>query len=209
MSPSDAARPETAFVAELRNAQILPVLRTRTAKAAVEATSHCFDAGLNVVELTATTPGWPEALSRARREHPGGTIGVGTVLTVEQAHQAVELGADFLVSPCPVPAVREDLGGRVPFLEGGLTVAELLAATRLGIAKLFPAHVGGVQYLRSVLAISPSSMIVPTGGIPLRDVPTWLAAGALAVGVGGDLLAAKDMTAAIVDALSGVPSQRL
>jgi 2-dehydro-3-deoxyphosphogluconate aldolase/(4S)-4-hydroxy-2-oxoglutarate aldolase len=109
------------------------------------------------------------------------------VLAADVARAAIDLGADFLVSPCPVPAVR-DVVSTTPFVEGGMTVAELVDAGSRGLAKLFPAHVGGPQFLRSVLAVQPTLRVIPTGGIRLGDVTTWLAAGAFAVGVGSDIV---------------------
>jgi 2-dehydro-3-deoxyphosphogluconate aldolase/(4S)-4-hydroxy-2-oxoglutarate aldolase len=201
MTTEDARASVTEFLEQVTRARIIPVLRTRTADEAVSATNRCFDAGLTMVELTATTPDWASALRRVRADHPERLVGIGTVLDVGAAVQALESGADFIVSPCPVPAVREALAGAVPLVEGGLTVAEVLAAAAHGVAKLFPAHVGGVAYLRSLLAIAPGSRIIPTGGISLTEVPVWLAAGAAAVGVGSDLLEADDMTAALRQAL--------
>jgi 2-dehydro-3-deoxyphosphogluconate aldolase/(4S)-4-hydroxy-2-oxoglutarate aldolase len=191
----------TAFVDQVSRARIIPVLRTHTAAEAVSAAGRCFDAGLTMVELTATTQDWPEALRQVRADHPDQLVGIGTVLDGTAALKAVDTGADFVVSPCPIPQVRAALAGHIPLIEGGLTVAEILASAQHGVAKLFPAHVGGVAYLRSLLAIAPDSRIVPTGGIPLADVPQWLAAGATAVGVGRDLLEADDMVVAILRAL--------
>jgi 2-dehydro-3-deoxyphosphogluconate aldolase/(4S)-4-hydroxy-2-oxoglutarate aldolase len=189
------------FIGQVTEARIIPVLRTDTAREAAAAASRCFDAGLAMVELTATTPDWPQALRRVRADHPGRLVGVGTVLDADQALMAADAGADFVVSPCPAPAVRAALDGHLPFIEGGLTVGEVLASARHGVAKLFPAHVGGIRYLRSLLAIAPGARVVPTGGIALSEVSEWLAAGATAVGVGRDLFEAEDMGSAIREAL--------
>ena len=123
--------------------------------------------------------------------------------TAEDARRAVDAGADFLVSPYPAPAVRSFATetGTV-FLEGGFTPGEVAAATRHGVAKLFPAHVGGVGFLRSLLAVAPRARIMPTGGIPLTEVPHWLAAGAYAVGVGRDLTAPGDIAARVREVLA-------
>ena len=185
------------FADKVARARVIPVLRTSTATEAVDAAARCVDAGLTMVELTATTDGWPEALRQVRAAHPHLMVGLGTVLRADQAHIAVDSGADFVVSPCPAPAVRAELVGRIPFMEGGMTVAEVLASADHGVAKLFPAHVGGISYLRSLLAIAPRARVVPTGGIPLADVPQWLAAGATAVGVGRDLVEADDIAGAL------------
>ena len=201
MAPDIAPDSVTAFVDQVSRARVIPVLRTQSAEEAVKAAGRCFDAGLTMVELTATTTDWPLALQQVRKDHPGRLVGIGTVLDEAAALRAIDAGADFVVSPCPVPTVRGALEGQIPLMEGGLTVGEILAAAEHGVAKLFPAHVGGVTYLRSLLAIAPDSRIVPTGGIPLADVSQWLAAGATAVGVGRDLLEAGDMVGAIRQAL--------
>jgi 2-dehydro-3-deoxyphosphogluconate aldolase / (4S)-4-hydroxy-2-oxoglutarate aldolase len=69
-----------------------------------------------------------------------------------------------------------------------------------GPAKLFPAHVGGIAYLRDLLALDPNALIVPTGGLAVADAGAWVAAGALAIGVGGDLLRVADLDAALAEA---------
>jgi 2-dehydro-3-deoxyphosphogluconate aldolase/(4S)-4-hydroxy-2-oxoglutarate aldolase len=89
----------------------------------------------------------------------------------------------------------------IPLLEGGFTPTEVLDAASRGIAKLFPAHVGGPRYLASILAVAPAARIMPTGGIPLDRVHAWLEVGAIAVGVGGDLTAPGDITARVHKAL--------
>ena len=188
----------------IATARLLPVLRTPDAAGAVRAAETLLGAGLGVVELTATTPGWAEALTRLRRAHPEAVLGAGTVTTGEDARRAVEAGADFLVSPYPAQAVRafaDETG--IVFLEGGFTPAEVAAASGRGIAKLFPAHVGGPAYLRSVLAVLPGARIVPTGGIGLGEVRDYLAAGAYAVGVGSDLVKAPDPAKAVRELLEG------
>ncbi len=181
-------------------ARLVPVLRLAGAAAAERAASRCFAAGLDVVELTATTTEWASALADLRTREPDRVIGLGTVLDAETARRALDLGADFLVSPCPAPPVREVAGPNL-FIEGGWTVAEVIAAGRRGPAKLFPAHVGGTQYLRTLLALDPTLRVIPTGGIRLADVRSWLQAGAFAVGVGTDLLSHDDLSAALAGAL--------
>lgn len=169
---------------QLARQRVLPVLRTATADEAVVAALTAVDAGLAVVELTATTPGWAGALARVRRERPDAVVGVGTITSAALAREAVDGGAAFLVSPWPVPGARVSGG---PFLEGAFTPAEVADGASRGPVKVFPAHVGGPEYLRSLRAVLPAAVLVPTGGIALDDVPAWLAAGAHAVGIGSDL----------------------
>src|SRR5271169_4243267 len=90
----------------LARAKVLPVLRAPSAGSALEQVQRCAAAGLDVIELTTSTPDWPAALEQARAAHPDRLIGVGTVLTRADAELAIDRGAGFLVSPCPAPAVR-------------------------------------------------------------------------------------------------------
>ena len=198
------------IIDELRAQRVLPVLRLPTPKEATEAAAAMFTAGLRLVELTGTTPGWERALRDARSTAPSGArVGLGTVTTARTAARAVAAGAGFLVSPWPVPegrAVADETGTLL--IEGAFTPAELAAGVRKGPTKLFPAHVGGPTYLRSMLAVLPGAAIVPTGGITVEEVPTWLAAGAAAVGLGSDLLkpGAFDRLAALLASLPDAPA---
>jgi 2-dehydro-3-deoxyphosphogluconate aldolase/(4S)-4-hydroxy-2-oxoglutarate aldolase len=110
------------------------------------------------------------------------------VVKATDAEAALDSGANFLVSPWPSEEVRRVARRRgAPFLEGGFTPAEVASAASRGIAKLFPAHVGGPAYLKSLLAVLPGARVMPTGGIKAAEVASWLAAGALAVGMGSEL----------------------
>jgi 2-dehydro-3-deoxyphosphogluconate aldolase/(4S)-4-hydroxy-2-oxoglutarate aldolase len=82
-------------------------------------------------------------------------------------------------------------------LSGGLTPTELLAAHEAGaeLVKLFPARMGGPAYLKDVLAPLPFLKIVPTGGVSAENARDYLAAGASALGIGGNLIPAKAVAA--------------
>lgn len=172
----------------IANARVLPVLRTSDAAQASDLITEIARSGLIVVELTATTPNWSDLLQSTRQDFPDLLIGIGTVSTATDALQALKAGAQFLVSPYPAPEVAAVAEAHnVLFIEGGFTPAEIASATKRGIGKLFPAHVGGSKYLRSLQGILPGAKIIPTGGIAIDDVPEWLAAGAFAVGIGSEL----------------------
>ncbi|MFE1358912.1 bifunctional 4-hydroxy-2-oxoglutarate aldolase/2-dehydro-3-deoxy-phosphogluconate aldolase [Streptomyces harbinensis] len=185
--------PPAALLAALRTQRLLPVLRSPDVAAAVTTVTALLDAGCRVVELTTSTPGWERALTASRHGHRTGDgtaplLGVGTVTTAVQAAAAIGAGADFLVSPHPAPAVREEAArhGTV-FVEGGFTPAEVADAAGRGPAKIFPAHVGGPRFVASLRAVLPHAALIPTGGIAIEEAPAYLAAGALAVGIGSGL----------------------
>jgi 2-dehydro-3-deoxyphosphogluconate aldolase/(4S)-4-hydroxy-2-oxoglutarate aldolase len=184
--------PGETFVAAVAAQRLLPVLRLPDAAAAVARTRSLLDAGCRVVELTTTVPEWPQALAECRElvatAWPGALIGMGTVTTAAQAVTAVSAGAQFLVSPFPAPEVRPvaDRAG-VILVEGGFTPAEIADAASRGPAKVFPAHVGGPAFIRSLRAILPGAQLIPTGGIAVGQAGDYLSAGAVAVGIGSEL----------------------
>lgn len=195
-------------VAALAGQRVLPVLRTPSADEAVEAALSVIDVGLTVVELTATTPDWATALRKVRKNRPGSIVGVGTVTDPTTASVAMEAGASFVVSPWPSAGVRAVADAAdVPFIEGALSPGEVAAAAQRGPAKVFPAHALGPDYLRSLRQLLPEAALVPTGGIALEDVPSWLAAGAVAVGVGSDLLSG-DLPGRLVDVLGRIEVEK-
>jgi 2-dehydro-3-deoxyphosphogluconate aldolase / (4S)-4-hydroxy-2-oxoglutarate aldolase len=192
VSQNDVSSHET-LVALLQRSPVLPVLRSATATDARSHVTTLAAAGLPVVELTTTTPGWAAALAGAVREHPELHLGLGTVRDPDDVRRAHDAGARFVVTPWPAPAVRA-AATRIglALVEGGFTPGEIAAAAAVGVAKLFPAQVVGPDFLRAIRPVLPDARVVPTGGIRLDDVPDWLAAGALTVGVGSDLVRALE-----------------
>ncbi|MEV6953055.1 bifunctional 4-hydroxy-2-oxoglutarate aldolase/2-dehydro-3-deoxy-phosphogluconate aldolase [Streptomyces sp. NPDC051183] len=183
--------------------RLLPVLRNTDAAEAVRQATALLAAGCRAVELTTSTPGWAEAVARtaplADAHGRPALIGVGTVSTAGDAHAALDAGAAFLISPYPAPEVREVAEERrAVFVEGGFTPGEIAAAARsAGAAKVFPAHVGGPRFIRSLKAVLPEALIIPTGGIAPAEAGEWLAAGAAAVGIGSGLPADPGELAAV------------
>jgi len=149
--------------------------------------------GVDVVEVTLTTPGALEAIAKLASDEglKGCMIGAGTVLDVKAARDVIGRGARFVVSPTFDRFVVRFCNDRhVPSLPGALTPTELLAASRAGApaVKLFPASAVGPRYLREVLAPLPFLRVVPSGGVSLENAGEWIRAGAAAVSVGSALV---------------------
>ncbi|MFC4908193.1 bifunctional 4-hydroxy-2-oxoglutarate aldolase/2-dehydro-3-deoxy-phosphogluconate aldolase [Actinomadura gamaensis] len=143
-----------------------------------------LDAGLRL-ELPLTTPGALAAIEALDG------VGAGTVLTRDAAADAVSAGASFLVTPAVVPEVIAYGADRgVPVYAGALTPTEVWDAHRAGAAfiKIFPASSVGPEYVAALRQPFPGLKFVPVGGIGLDRAADYLAAGAVAVGVGSPLV---------------------
>ena len=158
-----------------------------------------LQAGLTVAEITMTVPNAIDAIgSVAKRFGHEVLVGAGTVTDAETVRRAVDAGAGFVVSPCLVPEVIDAArGAQVAVLPGALTPTEVFEAFRLGgdMVKVFPAEsIGGAAYLRALRGPFPDIPLVPTGGVTLDNVREMFEAGAVAVGVGSELVS-KDALA--------------
>lgn len=130
---------------------------------------------------------------------------MGTLVDRDAAERACAAAARFLVSLYPAPetrAVAKRAG--VLYVGGGYTPGEIAEASRHGICKLFPAHLGALTRLSALRDVLPEARIIPTGGIRLTEVSTLRRAGAVAVGVGSDLHATVDLDEAVAKLASQV-----
>ena len=173
-----------AFVKMLARARATAILRAARQDVAAQAMEAAVRGGFRVVEFTLSTPGALELVADfSRRSNLA--VGAGTVLTVEQARNAVRAGARFLVAPNldeRVVAAAADLG--VAVMPGVHTPTEMLRGHEAGapLLKLFPAPAGGPAYLRAILAPLPFLRVVPTNGVDASNAAAWIDAGAWAVG---------------------------
>ncbi|MEU0876984.1 bifunctional 4-hydroxy-2-oxoglutarate aldolase/2-dehydro-3-deoxy-phosphogluconate aldolase [Lentzea sp. NPDC005914] len=167
---------------------IIAIVRTQDADSAVHAAIPLLDAGLTSLELPLTNPQAPQAIQHLRETYPDATIGAGSVLDEASAVAAIRAGAQFLVAPnLELSVIRAGHRYGAAVLPGAGTVSEIVQALEMGAdaVKVFPAPTP--QWVKDVLAVLPYAPLVPTGGVAPADVPNWLAAGAVACGVGSAL----------------------
>jgi 2-dehydro-3-deoxyphosphogluconate aldolase/(4S)-4-hydroxy-2-oxoglutarate aldolase len=199
-------------VSVLREVGIIPVIRAPSADAAVAVVEALVQAGLTVAEITMTVPNAIDAIaSVARRFADQVLVGAGTVTDADTARRAVDAGAEFIVTPCLVPEVI-DAARRadIAVLPGALTPTEVLNAFRLGgdMVKVFPAQsVGGAAYLRALRGPFPEIPLVPTGGVTLENVREMFGAGAVAIGVGSELISRDALARRDYAAIGALASQ--
>jgi 2-dehydro-3-deoxyphosphogluconate aldolase/(4S)-4-hydroxy-2-oxoglutarate aldolase len=175
--------------------KIVAIVRLERYDRAPEIARALLDGGISAIEFTLTGAGAYDAIAAARAALGDQVqVGVGTVLNVDAATASIESGAQFVVTPTTSPAVIAAARARgTPILCGALTPTEALTAHEAGadMVKLFPARLGGPQYIRDILAPLPFLRIVPTGGVGVDNARAYLEAGAVAVGVGGSLISAQ------------------
>jgi 2-dehydro-3-deoxyphosphogluconate aldolase/(4S)-4-hydroxy-2-oxoglutarate aldolase len=180
-------------IARIQRGKLLPVIRAPSSGLAFEAAQALVDGELDVLEITMTVPGAIDVIAKLVNLFGSKVlVGVGTVMDPATAGACIEAGARFIVSPSfDLSTVQACKALGVAVIPGALTPTEIVNAWRAGadVVKVFPcAAMGGPSYIRYLKAPLPDIPLLPTGGPNLENLGEYLAAGAIAVGVAGDLV---------------------
>ncbi|MGW6541129.1 bifunctional 4-hydroxy-2-oxoglutarate aldolase/2-dehydro-3-deoxy-phosphogluconate aldolase [Streptomyces sp. NPDC055051] len=179
------------LITALASRRLVAIVRGSDPQAALDTVLTLVRGGIDLVEVSLSSTDALDVIAKARAAlGPGALLGAGTVLTADDARNAAEAGATYTVTPAVTEAVSASRALGLPVLAGALTPTEVVGALREGATavKLFPAGPGGVELLRALRAPFPLVPFVPVGGIDASAAREYLAAGALAVGVGGPLV---------------------
>lgn len=191
MTPTSRSR--AAVLEQLTAGGLVPVIRAESSDIALRVADALVSGGIRTLEITMTVPDALTAIREvASRFGQEVLLGAGTVTSRAMAADALDAGAEFLVTPALVPEVIEVAKARDrAVLPGAMTPTEVFTAWSLGgdIVKVFPAsHVGGASYLKALKGPFPQIRLCPTGGVNLKTIADFVRAGAVAVGVGGELV---------------------
>jgi 2-dehydro-3-deoxyphosphogluconate aldolase/(4S)-4-hydroxy-2-oxoglutarate aldolase len=174
----------------VRDSRLVAIVRGSDGRAAAKAALVAMEEGFRYVEIALTTPGALQAISEVRAAAPAGCfVGAGTVLTVRDVDNVLEAGGQFTVTPALAESVDESARQGIPVLAGAMTPSEAYEAMNRGATavKLFPASIGGPQYLKALRDPFPDIPFIAVGGVGLEQAAAYWDAGAIAVGLGGPL----------------------
>jgi len=171
---------------------IVPVVRTQDPDQVPAICKALIDGGMRAVELTLTIPNAIPTLRAAVSSYGDQVlIGAGTVLDGESCRQALQAGADFIVSPITRSDIAEvAIAADRPVILGAYTPTEAQAAHLAGadIIKIFPADSLGPAYLKALRGPLPHLKLMPTGGVEMDNMKEFFNAGCVVLGVGSSLI---------------------
>lgn len=171
---------------------ILPAIRVSSTDDALFAAEAVSRGGIPIVEVAMTVPEAIKVISHVVEHAPELTVGAGSVLDVETARLCLDAGATFLTSDGLDPeTVKFAVQQNVVIIPGALTPTDIIAAWKLGpdFVKVVPCgHVGGDSYIRDLKAMFPTVPLIAAGGVNQRTAFNFIAAGAVALGIGGELI---------------------
>jgi 2-dehydro-3-deoxyphosphogluconate aldolase / (4S)-4-hydroxy-2-oxoglutarate aldolase len=184
------------FIDTFRRHRLVPVIAIRDAERAPDLAAALVQGGLPIVEITMRTEAAPAAMKKISAANRGElTLVAGTVTTPDQAKQAVDCGAELLVSPgLNTRVVEHCLKHEIPILPGVCTPTEIEAARNYGLKflKFFPAEAyGGVKTLKALADVYGQFGFMPTGGINPQNLGDYLKL-PIVVACGGSWMAPAD-----------------
>ena len=183
-------------IEKLKESKLVPVLRAPSQAEGLRMAHALVSGGVQVLEVTMTVPGAIDLIAQLSQSLSEDIlIGAGTVLDPETAERCRDAGAKFIVSPALNLATVEWCKAEgIACAPGCLTPTEILTAHQAGadLIKIFPADaVGGSSYIKALKGPFPHIEFMPTGGVNLATIKGFFEAGAVAVGVGSNLVNPK------------------
>jgi len=172
----------------LKREKLYPIVRCADPQKAKDTARALIDGGVKVLEITLENSEIYNVINEISKE---ATICAGGVITAQQAIKAFENGAQIFSSPIfQMNMVKISKNSQIPFIAGTSTANEAYQAwkARVPLIKIYPiTALGGLLYLEDLLRPMPFLNIMPMGNIKLEEVPAYIHAGAVAVGVGRNL----------------------
>ena len=175
---------------------VVPVVVLEDESQAVPAAKALLAGGINAMEITFRTAAAKGSIARVAKEVPEMIVGAGTVINLEQLHDAIDAGAQFIVCPGTDEAIIAEatkLG--VPITPGVVTPSEIMVGLKYGIKvfKFFPAETfGGLKTIKALCGPFPQIKIIPTGGISQANAADYFKNPKI-VAVGGSWMITRDM----------------
>ncbi len=175
----------------LKKHRAIAVIRSSEKELASQMAKAVAAGGIQFIEITWNTHKAAELIAELRSEFPTFSIGTGTLLNLEELQQAIGCGAQFLFTPhTDVAMIKTAVDAGVPIVPGAFSPTEIVTAWQAGATcvKVFPiSALGGAAYLKSLQGPLGNIPLIPTGGVTLENAKVFIDAGAIAVGLAGDL----------------------
>ena len=173
----------------------IAVIRSPDLERGTQMANAIADGGIRLIEITWNSDRPGELISKLCSELPNCTIGAGTLLTGEDLKRAVDAGAEFLFTPHTNPPLIDAATLlNIPIIPGAFSPTEIVGAWQAGAScvKVFPiSTLGGVAYVKSLRGPLGEIPLIPTGGVTLENARSFIEAGAIAVGLSGELFPAS------------------
>ncbi|MDR7131693.1 2-dehydro-3-deoxyphosphogluconate aldolase/(4S)-4-hydroxy-2-oxoglutarate aldolase [Algoriphagus sp. 4150] len=182
------------FWTRYKKAPIVGIIRGQSLDSILRIAQAYEEAGLTTLEITMNTEAAASIISTVKKEFPSLNVGAGTVCNLEDLREALDAGAEFIVTPIIDELVIEHaVDENIPIFPGAYSPTEIYKAWSLGASavKVFPATQLGVEFIKDILGPLDQIKLLPTGGVSKFNIRSFFEAGAFGVGMGSSLIDKK------------------
>lgn len=175
-------------------APVLGIVRGIPLEKVLKIAEVYVESGLTTIEITMNTSGATEIITALRKRFPQLNVGAGTVCSLLDLTNAVNAGAQFIVTPIiDAEVIKKSVELNIPIFPGAYTPTEIYNAWKLGASavKIFPATQLGTQYIKDIAAPLNKIKLLPTGGVSVSNINSFFQSGAIGVGMGSSLFDKK------------------
>lgn len=181
------------LLGRLESEKIIAILRHVPKDKLYQTVKSLHEGGINIWEVTLNSEDALESIDKLRSKYDqkGTVVGAGTVLDTQMAKEAIEAGAQFIISPnLNLQVIEYAVENQIDVWPGVMTPTEMVDAWIAGAnaIKLFPAGFLGPQFIKDIKAPLENIPIIATGGINLDNQHQYFKAGAAAIGLGSQLV---------------------
>jgi len=178
--------------ARIEEIGVIPAVRVHSAEDALFAVEAIAQGGIPLAEIPLTVPDATKIITQLRKENPHMVVGAGGVIDEGAAQQSLDAGAQFLTSDgLDLELLDFAVRHEVVVLPGALTPTEVITAWKgsCDFVKVVPcAQIGGESYIRSLHRMFPHFPLIAAGGVNQENAANFILAGAVALGIGGELV---------------------
>jgi 2-dehydro-3-deoxyphosphogluconate aldolase/(4S)-4-hydroxy-2-oxoglutarate aldolase len=164
----------------IHETKIVPVVVIDDVEKAVPLANALLAGGINVMEVTFRTAAGAAAIEAVAKNCPGMLLGAGTIVNEQQCKQAIDKGAQYIVSPgFDREIVKYCVQQGIDVLPGCITATEIMATLEFGlnVLKFFPANTsGGLNAMKALTGPFPQISFIPSGGINVQNLKEYLEA---------------------------------
>ncbi|WP_414751925.1 bifunctional 4-hydroxy-2-oxoglutarate aldolase/2-dehydro-3-deoxy-phosphogluconate aldolase [Anabaena sp. CCY 9910] len=179
------------WLSQLQKQRAIAVIRAPKLELGLQMALAVASGGMQLIEITWNSDRPGELITKLREQLPECIIGTGTLFNLQQLEEAIACGAEFLFTPhVDSVMIKASVIKNIPIIPGALTPTEIVNAWANGAScvKVFPVQaLGGADYIKSLQGPLGHIPLIPTGGVTLENAKRLIQAGAIAVGLGGEL----------------------
>lgn len=174
----------------------IPAFALKDTSKAIGLARALENGGIPIIEIACHTAQDTDCIREIRRNYPDFIVGAGSILSIEQAKNAIDCGALYITSPgYDEIVVKHCLNKDIPIFPGVSNPSDIQLAVNVGlkVLRLFPVEtIGGISTINLLAEAFPEVLFIPAGGVQMSNLSDY-SANMHVIACAGSFVACQDM----------------